>query len=394
MPTLKVNEIVSYSGNTLSLGTSGNTVSIPANVTFNALSGNVYIPNAILTLDSIVTSNTSTYNLTYGGTSYSPASATVCLVSLNGVIQTPVSAFTISGSTISFSSALTSTDTINFITVLAAPYTINTPGAGTVGITQLSATGTPSSSTFHRGDNTWSQVGLTTGVTGTLPIANGGTNLTTYTAGNLLYASNSTTLTTLPIGTSTQVLGVSSGVPAWTSVSSDYVLLASSDASSSASVSFDGYFSSTYRNYKMIFSGLRMSTTNTNLNARLRTSNADITTSIYKNNNLFIQLDNASTNSAGSGYGGWNQSSILVQRGTNNGATYEGAGEATFYYPLSTTGYKQVKIECQYMWQDLTYFFFQQQFVQCDTTSALSGISIYPTSGTITSGNFKLYGIK
>ena len=215
----------------------------------------------------------------------------------------------------------------------ASSASVNLP-TGSVGISQLSATGTASSSTYLRGDNSWN------------------------------------------------------------AVSSDYVLLASSDASSSASVSFDGYFSSTYRNYKMIFSGLRMSTTNTNLNARLRTSNADITTSIYKNNNLFIQLDNASTNSAGSGYGGWNQSSILVQRGTNNGATYEGAGEATFYYPLSTTGYKQVKIECQYMWQDLTYFFFQQQFVQCDTTSALSGISIYPTSGTITSGNFKLYGIK
>jgi hypothetical protein len=158
MPTLKVNEIISYSGNNLSLGTSGDTVTVPANVTFNALGANVYIPSAIAKLDGITTSNTSTYNLTYGGSPYSPASATACLVSLNGIIQAPTTAFTISANTISFSTALTSTDIIDFITVLAAPYTLNVPGDGTVGITKLSATGTPSSSTFLRGDNTWAAV--------------------------------------------------------------------------------------------------------------------------------------------------------------------------------------------------------------------------------------------
>jgi len=132
MPTLKVNEIIAYSGNTLSLGTSGNTITIPANTTFNALSGTVYIPNGIIKLDSITTSATATYNLTYGGSAYSPASATVCLVSVNGVLQTPGTAFTISGSQITFSSALNATDVINFIIVLAAPYTINAPGDGSV----------------------------------------------------------------------------------------------------------------------------------------------------------------------------------------------------------------------------------------------------------------------
>ena len=140
MPTLKVNEIIAYSGNTLSLGTSGNTITIPANTTFNALSGTVYIPNGIIKLDSITTSATATYNLTYGGSAYSPASATVCLVSVNGVLQTPGTAFTISGSQITFSSALNATDIINFIIVLAAPYTINAPGDGSVSNTSLAST--------------------------------------------------------------------------------------------------------------------------------------------------------------------------------------------------------------------------------------------------------------
>jgi hypothetical protein len=179
-----------------------------------------------------------------------------------------------------------------------------------------------------------------------------------------------------------------------TGLSSDFVLLATTDASSSASVSFDGYFSSTYKNYKMIFSGVRMGTTNTEFRARLRTSNADITSSIYKNNNFFSQLNQDSSASNNGDYGGWNLDHLKLQRGTNNGATYEGAGEATIYNPLSTTAYKQMKIEMQHIWHDLTYHFLHMQYVQCDTTSALSGISFYPASGNITSGTFKLYGIK
>ena len=49
---------------------------------------------------------------------------------------------------------------------------------------------------------------LTTGVTGTLPIANGGTNLTTYTAGDIVYASATNVLGKLAIGTANQVAGI------------------------------------------------------------------------------------------------------------------------------------------------------------------------------------------
>lgn len=61
----------------------------------------------------------------------------------------------------------------------------------------------------------WGKVSLTTAVSGTLPIANGGTNITTYTAGDVLYASALNTLGKLGIGTSGQLLTVVGGVPAW-----------------------------------------------------------------------------------------------------------------------------------------------------------------------------------
>lgn len=43
----------------------------------------------------------------------------------------------------------------------------------------------------------WSQISLTSGVTGTLPAANGGTGIASYTVGDLIYASGSTTLSKL-----------------------------------------------------------------------------------------------------------------------------------------------------------------------------------------------------
>ena len=52
----------------------------------------------------------------------------------------------------------------------------------------------------------WAQVALGTGVSGALPVANGGTNTTSYTKGNLLVASAATTLTKLGVGTNGYVL--------------------------------------------------------------------------------------------------------------------------------------------------------------------------------------------
>jgi hypothetical protein len=71
--------------------------------------------------------------------------------------------------------------------------------------------GTPSSGTL----TSCTGLPLTTGVTGTLPIGNGGTNITTYTTGDVLYASATNTLSKLAIGTTGQVLTVAAGLPSW-----------------------------------------------------------------------------------------------------------------------------------------------------------------------------------
>ena len=90
-------------------------------------------------LDAIVTSATATYNLLNGGVAYYPQTANNCIVSLNGVIQSPTSAYTISGSTIVFDSALTSSDSIDFILVLGDVLSIGTPSDGTVSFAKVTS---------------------------------------------------------------------------------------------------------------------------------------------------------------------------------------------------------------------------------------------------------------
>jgi hypothetical protein len=95
------------------------------------------ITGAYHVLDAITASATATYNLQLNSGAFSPATANQLLVSLNGVIQKPGSSFTISGSQITFSSALTSSDSIDFIIALGDVLSVGTPTDGTVSTAKI-----------------------------------------------------------------------------------------------------------------------------------------------------------------------------------------------------------------------------------------------------------------
>ena len=90
-------------------------------------------------LDALTASATASYTLQKDSANFVPNTANQLLVSLNGVIQKPGSSFTVSGSTLTFSSALTSSDSIDFIISMGEPLLIGTPSAGTVNATQLAS---------------------------------------------------------------------------------------------------------------------------------------------------------------------------------------------------------------------------------------------------------------
>ena len=109
-------------------------------------------------LDAITTSSTNTYNLLNGGVAFVPESALHMLVSLNGVIQAPLTAYSVSGSTITFlpsSGTLSSSDSIDFILVLGNTLDIGTPSDSTVTNAKTNFVSTSSSAGLSiKGDGT------------------------------------------------------------------------------------------------------------------------------------------------------------------------------------------------------------------------------------------------
>jgi hypothetical protein len=228
-----------------------------------------------------------------------------------------------------------------------------------------------------------STIDLTTKVTGTLPTTKGGTGLAT-------------------LGTASQELRVNSGATALeyytpTVASSDYVLLATTDiTSSTASVSFDGYFSSTYKNYQIIISQAIPVTNDVTFYARFRRSNADITSANYYSS-ICYNYRNPSVGINGA-TGGWGTSAAWITEDTYaSNITANGGTSAVvnIFNPLSTTSYKTIQYTFSNMYQTATAAITGITMnILRDSTAALSGFTFYFSSGNIASGNFKLYGIK
>jgi hypothetical protein len=122
--------------------------------------GNFQVCDAITVVDA-----QAAYTMQVSSVDVSPETANHMLVSLNGVIQKPTDAYTVSGSTITFASALETGDVIDFIQILGNVLDLGVPSDNTVttaklsdssvSLAKLTATGTKNSTTFLRGDNTF-----------------------------------------------------------------------------------------------------------------------------------------------------------------------------------------------------------------------------------------------
>jgi hypothetical protein len=305
-------------------------------------------------LDAITATATTTFNLLNGGVAYYPQSANNCLVSLNGILQAPTDSFTISGSTIIFSSALTTSDVIDFIIVLGDVLNIGTPS-----------------------DNTVSTAKLASGLV--VPYGKGGTGLTT-------------------LGTANQVLAVNSGATAleFQSVSSDYVLLASTTASNVATLDLNGYFSSTYKNYKLFIEGFYGTTDVNNLKLRFATTGSyTVQTSSYGDTSGWADTNSGGTEASGTTSGGsasGGGSGIFIGHNSSN-SSYRGNTEITIFEPLQTSYYHCITALTQYWNGSSTLRTANTSGVWVSTT-AVTGVRLYFESGNLYAGSIKLYGIK
>jgi hypothetical protein len=91
-------------------------------------------------LDSIsVVNGQAAYTMQYGGANFKPATAEQIIVSVNGVVQAANSAYTISGSTITFSENLVTGDVIDFILALGEVGNSVVPTDGSVDQLKMSS---------------------------------------------------------------------------------------------------------------------------------------------------------------------------------------------------------------------------------------------------------------
>jgi hypothetical protein len=180
-----------------------------------------------------------------------------------------------------------------------------------------------------------------------------------------------------------------------TGTPSDIVKLASTTVSSSvASVSFDGYFSSTYDHYKICWTRLTP-VGGSQLLMRARQSNADLTGSIYRSTILASYFDlNSSTAAYQSGQ--WNETYGEISYGdgvTNDSAEGGSNGNLYLYGALDSGDKFYISTECHTRNDQNTI---ERPMINgfINTTGSLSGFSLYFNSNNTASGTITLYGIK
>ena len=156
-------------------------------------------------------------------------------------------------------------------------------------------------------DFTWvtAQVGDITGVTAGTGISGGGTSgavtvtnsmaTAITTNGDIIYGTGSGTFNRLGIGSSAQVLAVSSGIPAWSTPSTGAVTqITTGTFTGVTSKSVDSCFTSTYKNYSVIIQCATDANTGTAVTFRYRASSADLSANSYYGGYYRI-LQNGST---------------------------------------------------------------------------------------------------
>ena len=290
------------------------------------------------------------YTLQVGGANVAPESANHMLVSLNGVLQKPGSSFSISGSTMTFASNLATGDVIDFVQILGNVLDLGQPSDDTVTAAKLN------------NDIISGQTALSSAPADTdeLLISDAGTlkridySLLKSTPGlNLL------STTTISSGTST--------------------------------VDMTG-MDSTYVNYKIVGSQIHPATDNVALNGRVIIGGSAQTGSDYPYVNHFIKHSGTPSHVLNSSS---DATSWKLTYGSAGNATEENLSfEMDIYNPSDTSLYKTfttISTGLDNAGGDI--YMNINGAAYRGSTSAITGVQFFMSSGNIDSAVFKIYGI-
>ena len=306
------------------------------------------------------------YTMQVGSTNVEPENANHMLVSLNGILQKPGSSFTISGATITFASNLATGDVIDFIILLGDTLNVGTPSDDSVGAAQI------------KNDL----------ISGTTALASAPDDTDEF------LVSDAGTLKRIDYS-------LIKADPAME------LLATTTVSSATSSVSFDGYFSSTYKNYKIIYNNAMPVSDNVDFRLRVRQSNADKTDSSgYRTVQIGGQGeftgdgDNSTSENTEAVQGDYGLLTHTTSEGNVETTDVYGgvSGEINIMDPLQTSYNKIIFIRSQHTGANDNSgnfnFFIDGCIRYKANANALSGVSFFFGSGNIDGGVFKLYGIK
>jgi hypothetical protein len=197
-------------------------------------------------------------------------------------------------------------------------------------------------------------------------------------------SSTSNTNTRLGIGTTGQVLTVSAGVPAWTTVgASGLTYLTGASFTSASSVSLaTNTFSATYQNYMMKIT-LNGVSSNTQMGYRMRASGVDTSSAIYHWSLTGFAINNtAFTNAALS-------ETSMKPHNLTSSTDYD-AGEISIYSPFAAQQTRLVAVGSFASNGGTAAVSLGSGFTP--NTTSYDAMTFFPLAGTIT-GSYKVYGI-
>ena len=330
-------------------------------------------------LDNLTASATASYSLTLDSVAFVPESANHLIVSLNGVIQKAGSSFTISGSTLTFSSALTSSDSIDFILALGNVLDIGTPSDATVTNAKTNFVSTSSSAGLQiKGDGT---------TDGTLQL-----NCSQNSHGIKLKspahsASQSYTLTfpTTAPSANKALITDGSGNLSFGSAGGLVLVHSSSSSSSVTEIVVDNVFTTTYSLYHLEMTFDRSDTAGTYMRL-IQSAGTTRSNNYYMTNHRMHTNDSTNTSDSDNNVSTW-----YFNRGSGSEAGLDTRFSAKFLNPMgSSNTYFDGVI---YGYHDGQNAHVSQQLVgHNDNEEQHRGLRFVANSGNITAYNIKIYG--
>jgi hypothetical protein len=181
-----------------------------------------------------------------------------------------------------------------------------------------------------------------------------------------------------------------------TGIASDFVKITTTNiTSSTSSVDYtNSVISTTYKTFKVLLSNAKLSDDNANLKLRISTDNGSsfLSSSIYARNIWATSDDSGNDSFSGRASTTTGMDMGHIASGGNASGESQNA-ELTFLNPHSTANQKYVTVVGGFLDHNGNGRSLFGTF-RINTTSAISGLQVLPGSGTISTLNISIYGIK